>query len=115
MSYRHAFEVLNEQYKNTVREYEEIVKNLKQEDDGSTRRILELERYWTNAQNQVHLIIAKYNELDIAGQQTVADYELKMENLAKHIKDLATKLANTQSHLLTVQPGLDYRDIAHQA
>ena len=46
VAYAQAVSQLNEQYQITVAAYEQIIQAMKQEDDGSVRRIQELEGYW---------------------------------------------------------------------
>ena len=58
-AYAQAVQYLNEQYHVTVGAYEQIIADMKQEDDGSTRRIQELECYWYCAQQQVRHILGK--------------------------------------------------------
>ena len=61
--YAQAVSQLNEQYQVTVIAYEQIIQATKQEDDGSVRRIQELEGYWHTAQQQVMEILGQYNQL----------------------------------------------------
>ena len=55
--------VFGNEYLETCRQHEQIIADLKQEDEGSIARILERERFLRAAQSQVVHILCKYHDV----------------------------------------------------
>lgn len=75
VAYATQVQGMSDQCQLTVNAYEKIITELKQGDHGSTRRVLEVERYWQTAQSQVKHIVGKYNDLYLEHQSDKTLYE----------------------------------------